>query len=241
MRAIDLYIRTLSQRDAVTEAECEALRALPQQERSFAKGETIVREHSEPQESCLLSLGIAGREIVLPDGNRQITALHIPGDFVDLHGMLLRRMDHAVIALTECRCVFIPHAALRRVADHQRHLGRLLWLSTLIDAATQRTWTAAMAGLGAEELLAHMICELYLRFSIVGLAADQRIQIPLPQAVLADVLGLSAVHVNRVLQTLRRRGILAWKGGEVQIFDLAALMSLARFDDTYLSLVRMPR
>jgi len=241
MLAIELFIRAISRRDILTAAEQTLLLKLPSQDRGFAKGETIVFEHSEPQESCLVGRGIAGREVILPDGARQITALHVPGDFVDLHGLLLRRMDHAVVALTACRVTLVPHAALRYLCEESPHLGRLLWLSTTIDAAIQRVWTAVMARLKAEERLAHLICDLYRRLQIIELAADNKVQIALSQAVLADVLGLSAVHVNRTLQSLRRRRLLSWVGSEVLIHDFAGLAELSKFDETYLSLMQTPR
>lgn len=241
MPAIELFIQTISRRDMLTAAERDLLLKLPRQDRGFAKGETIVAEHSEPQDSCLVGRGMAGREIILPDGARQITALHVPGDFVDLHGMLLRRMDHAVVALTDCRVTFVPHAALQKLCEDCPHLGRLLWLSTLIDGAIQRIWTAVMARLKAEERLAHLICDLYRRLEIVALAGDDKVEIALSQAVLADVLGLSAVHVNRTLQSLRRRRLVSWKGSEVTIHDLAGLAELSKFDETYLNLMLTPR
>ena len=241
MSAIELFIRVISRRDVVSAEERERLLKLARQERAFAKGETIVFEHSEPQDSCLLGRGIAGREIILPDGARQITALHVPGDFVDLHGLLLRRMDHAVVALTDCNVNLVPHIALRKLAEEHPHLGRLLWLSTLIDAAIQRVWTAAMGQLQAEEPMAHLICDLYRRLEVVGMAYDQTVRIAVPQIVLADVMGLSAVHVNRTLQSLRRRGLVSWKGSEVTIHDFDGLAALSQFDDTYLNLVQIPR
>jgi CRP-like cAMP-binding protein len=241
MPAIQLFIRAISRRDILTTAEQDLLLRLPCQNRGFARGETIVFEHSEPQDSCLVARGIAGREIVLPDGARQITALHVPGDFVDLHGLLLRRMDHGVIALTACQVTLVPHTALRKLFEASSHLMRLLWLSTLIDAANQRVWTAAMARLTAEERLAHMICDLYRRLEIVELATDNKMQIAVSQAVLADVLGLSAVHVNRTLQSLRRRRLVSWTGSEVTIHNFAELAELSKFDETYLSLMQTPR
>ncbi len=241
MPAIELFIRAISRRDVLTATEQSLLRKLPHQDRGFARGETIVFERSEPQDSCLVDRGMTGREIILPDGARQITAIHVPGDFVDLHGLLLRRMDHAVVALTACRVTLVPHAALRKLLEESPHLMRLLWLSTLIDAAIQRVWTAVMGRLKADERLAHMICDLYRRLEIVELAEDDVVQISVSQAVLADVLGLSAVHVNRTLQSLRRRRLVSWKGSEVTIHNFAELAELSKFDETYLSLTQMPR
>ncbi|MEZ2410655.1 Crp/Fnr family transcriptional regulator [Bosea sp. RCC_152_1] len=101
----------------------------------FARGKEIVAAKSRPGESCLMIKGISGRETVTPDGKRQISALHIAGDFVDLHSFVLKQMDHAVIALTDVRVAFISHSELRRIIDLSPHLGRLFWLLTTIDGA----------------------------------------------------------------------------------------------------------
>lgn len=241
MPAIDLLLRMLSRRDTVSEAERERIASLPFREKAFAKGESIIASHSEPQESCLLLSGIAGREVLLEDGGRQITALQVAGDFVDLHGLVLKRMDHGVVALTDCRVAMISHGELIKLGEEVPHLMRLFWLSTLVDGAIQRNWTASMGRRDALSQLAHLICELYLRLEVVGLAEDGRMVLHLSQPVLADVLGLSAVHVNRTLQVLRRKGLIEWQGNGVTIHDFNKLAELSNFDRTYLNLVQLPR
>lgn len=241
MPAIELLVRMLSRRDALSEAERQRIHALQFREKLFAKGESIVVSHTEPQESCLLLSGIAGREIILEDGGRQITALQVAGDFVDLHGLVLKRMDHGVLALTDCQVANVAHGELIKLGEDMPHLMRLFWLSTLIDGAIQRNWTASMGRRNALSQLAHLLCELYLRLEVVGLARDGQMRLHLSQLVLADVLGLSAVHVNRTLQSLRRQGLIEWLGSDVTIRDFDKLAELSDFDQTYLNLIRLPR
>jgi CRP-like cAMP-binding protein len=241
MPAVELLIRALSRRDEVTPAEIALLHALPRREKRFAKGEAIVVSHSEPVESSLLESGLAGREILLEDGGRQLCALHVPGDFVDLHSKLVKQMDHGVVALTDCRMSLVPHAALNRLTEEAPHLGRLLWLMTLIDGAIQRQWTVCMGRRDAVKHVAHIICELHLRLGVVGLTEGNRMQLPLSQAVLADVLGMSSVHVNRTLRALRQLNLVSWQRSEVVIHDMDGLIELCGFDETYLNLTRRPR
>jgi CRP-like cAMP-binding protein len=170
-----------------------------------------------------------------------LTALHVPGDFVDLHALLLRKMDHSVMALTECRVVFVPHPDLVAITENAPHLTRLLWLSTTIDAAIQREMIASVGRRTPLQHLAHTICELYLRLEVVGLAESGKFRFAITQSELADVLGLSLVHTNRTVQDLRATGLVQWSQTDVQITDMDRLTRLAGFDPTYLNLSSEPR
>jgi CRP-like cAMP-binding protein len=176
----------------------------------------------------------------MEDGQRQFTAIHVAGDFVDLHSFLLTVMDHSVIALSECRIGIVPHSELRTITETHPHLARMLWLTTLIDGAIHREWLVARARRTAEQQLAHLICELYIRSRRVGVAGKDELDFPLTQSETADVLGLSAVHLNRVLQSLRREDILVWRSGRILIGDFDELARRAEFDPTYLNLETKP-
>jgi CRP-like cAMP-binding protein len=234
-------ITSLSLRDEVGPEETALLEGLTFRRRLLRKGEELVAQHSQPVESCLVLTGVTAREVLLDDGKRQITALHIPGDFVDLHAFLLKVMDHSVVALTDCEAAYVPHRDLQRVTERSPHLGRLFWLSTVVDGAIQRAWITSSGCRSATAHFGHLICELYLRLEAVGLAGEGRFDFPVPQNELADALGFSLVHVNRTLQDLRATGLVSWRGRCVSILDFDGLANLSQFDPTYLNLIRMPR
>ena len=237
---MDGLIEKLGRRDALTSDEVAALRDVLGQPRAVAAGSDIVRESDRPDHSTLLASGFAARYTSLEDGGRQITELNISGDFIDLHSFVMKQMDHGVVALTDCVIVPAPHAALRRLTEDQPHLSRLLWLDTVIDAAIHRQWIASMGRRTALAHLAHLVCELYKRLEVVHLAAEGRFDLPLSQAVLADVLGLSTVHVNRLIAELRAMEALTWAQGRVEITNWDKLAALAEFDPTFLRLHREP-
>ena len=122
----------LEQRDTLSEDEKAVLQAAVVRIRQVGADEDMVREGDRPSECSLLLEGWAARYKVLAAGKRQITALHIAGDFVDLHSFLLKTMDHAILALTPCRIALVPHATLQRLTESHPHLARLLWLNTLM-------------------------------------------------------------------------------------------------------------
>ncbi|PZN95349.1 MAG: Crp/Fnr family transcriptional regulator [Hyphomicrobiales bacterium] len=234
-------VRSMELRDMVSPEERGLIEGMTMRRRLLRKGEELVSQHSQPSESCIVLSGFTAREVVLDDGKRQITALHIPGDFVDLHAFLLKVMDHSVVALTDCEAAYVPHRELLRVIDRSAHLGRLFWLSTVIDGAIQRAWITSSGRRAATAHLGHLICELYLRLQAVDLARDGTFSFPVAQGELADALGFSLVHVNRTLQELRATGFVRWKGSTITILDFDGLAVLSQFDPTYLNLITLPR
>jgi CRP-like cAMP-binding protein len=231
----------LGRYDTISSEEAEVIASLPDRTRQIERGEDMVTEGSRPLFSTLLVDGLCARYSLLEDGKRQISALHVPGDFVDLHSFLIKTMDHSVMALSPCTIVEVPHTSLARVTRDHPHLTRLLWLSTLVDAAIHRKWLVAMGAMNAQARMAHLVCEMYVRLETVGLARELRLEFPLTQSELADTLGLSIVHTNRMLQELRGSGLVKWSGGTVEILDWPQLQKLAMYDATYLSLRKEPR
>lgn len=234
-------IAFLEARDALSETERQIIEALPHRRHSFHRNEEMVETHTKPKESCILIKGLAARAVYLKNGARQLTAVHVPGDFVDLHALLLRFMDHSVIALGECEVAFVPHEQLLTISEQQPHLTRLFWMSTVIDAAIHRSWLTCIGRRSPEQHIAHLFCELHLRLDTVGLSKDMTFEFPVTQAEMADMLGLSVVHVNRTIQQLRGKGFVNWDGVTVTINDFARLAKFSEFDPTYLSLVETPR
>ncbi|RWA67513.1 Crp/Fnr family transcriptional regulator [Mesorhizobium sp.] len=231
----------LGQHDALSDEEKGLLSGAMSVEKYFVTGEDIVQEGSRPTSSTLIVDGLAARYKVLEDGGRQFTSLQVAGDFVDLHAFLLKTMDHGIIALSPCHVVAADHGKLRAITEQAPHLTRLLWLDTLVDGAIHREWIVAMGRRSKTSHLAHLICELFVRLQVVKKTHGMSFHLPLSQAVLADVLGLSVVHMNRVIGTLRRMNVISWVNHMVAILDWERLIAIAEFDPTYLSMNNEPR
>lgn len=237
---ITTLVEKLSLRDRISPEEIEALQKALEPPKTVAAGSDIVREHSRPLHSTLLISGFSARYSTLEDGARQITEINVSGDFIDLHSLLMKQMDHGVVALTECVIAEAPHSGLIDITERHPHLGRLLWLDTIIDAAIHRQWLVAMGRRSGLGHLAHLVCELYLRLQAVGQTGDLTFDLPLTQAVLGDALGLSTVHVSRLISELRGEGVINWSGGQIDILDWRRLAEIAEFDPTYLRLQSDP-
>lgn len=243
MAITEYFVRYLQRRDRLSERDLARLRAVPTRNASFNAGETIVTAEQVGHTSCMMLRGLSARshQLVGRPQERVITALHVPGDFIDLHGFVLAGLDHSVIAVGAVEVEFIDHRELTEITENFPHLTRLLWMSTLIDAAIHRQWLVAAASLRSSAHLAHLLCEIYTRLNAVGAASGWQFSLPLLQRELADILGYSPIHVNRAVRDLRDRGLIRWTGADVTILDWNGLSALARFDTTYLDLERKSR
>lgn len=222
----------------LTEEEQVVLRALSLRARDFDKGADIIRQGDKAVESCLIISGLACRYKVVAGGKRQILSLHFAGDMPDLQGLYLEVMDHGVACITGVRAAFVSHQALRTLFEQNRRLGELFWQYTLVDASIFRDWIANLGRRSAYQRMAHLFCELFVRMSALGLAEKESFRLPMTQSELGDACGLSPVHVNRVLQRLRREGLIVSTGDVHAIADWEGLRKAGDFDETYLHHMR---
>jgi len=235
---IEAHLLKLRARDDLSAEEEQAIRASVSEVIEVPPDKTIIRAGDRLTSSTLLLDGILCRYKDLSEGQRQITELHVTGDFADLHSFTLKRLDHNVMTLTRCRIALVPHDRLKSITHDHPHLTRLYWFSTNLDASIHREWEVSLGRRSAISRMAHLFCELRVRLGIVGQAEESGYALPLTQTDLAECLGLTPVHVNRTLKVLRERGLLAFRGGRVDIQDLPGLERVAEFDPAYLYLER---
>jgi len=232
----DPLISKLERHGSLTEEEKQVLRHITSRTILYETRQDIVPEGSTPGHSSLIVSGFASRHKHSQDGKRQITAFHVPGDFVDLHSFLLKKMDDGVAALTTCSVAQVSHADLKEITKTYPYLTRLLWLSTLIDGAVHRAWMTTLGRMEARERLAHFFCELRDRLEPIGLAKNDSYELPVTQEELGDAFGMTTVHVNRVLQGLRADGLITSSGKALTINDWGRLTQVGQYDPDYLHL-----
>ncbi|MGN7999800.1 Crp/Fnr family transcriptional regulator [Sphingomonas sp. 22176] len=237
---IERHLLKLRLRDTIDAAEAAALQGTIVDTVTHPAGRTIVRAGEELNYSTLLLDGLIGRYKDLKNGQRQITHVHVAGDFADLHGFTLKRLDHSLLALTPCTIARASHTRLREITETLPHLTRIMWFSTNVDAAIHREWEVSLGRRSAIQRAAHFFCELHVRLGAVGLAEEDGYRLAISQAELAECLGLTPVHVNRVLRELRERTLMEFRNGRVAFQDLPGLKRLAEFDPGYLYLDRHP-
>ena len=198
----------------------------------------LIREGDRPENVFLLLEGWAYRYKVLSDGSRHIMAYLIPGDLCDAHVFILDRMDHSIGLLSDARFATIPKRAIAEITEGSPAIARALWWSTLVDEAMLRHWLVNIGRRDAYDRIAHLFCEMWARLNAVGLNEAGSFEMPVTQEQLGDTMGLTAVHVNRVLQRMRAEGLITFKGRKLAIHDMEEMRRIADFDPMCLHLTR---
>ena len=214
---------------SILEQSISEVRTIPARSTLVYAGDPLTR-------STLLIDGFLCRYIDDRRGLRQLVAVHVPGDFVDLHGYPLKFLDHDLASLTAATIAAVPHAALDRILADRPSLGKKLWFSTLLDASIHRAWLFRLGRLDAVGRVAHFLCEMNARLMSAGLSDGRRFVLGITQNDLAEVCGLTNVHTNRVLRVLREDGLCTFRTALVEILDPARLAARGQFDPAYLYL-----
>ena len=231
-------VRKLESIFVLSDEERAALEHLPVQVQGLRADQDIVREGDRPSRCCALLEGYAATYKVTSKGKRQIMAFHIPGDIPDLQSLHLDVLDSSLGTLTPCRVAFVQHEALRDLCRRHPRIGDAFWRETLILASIFREWVMNVGRREAYGRIAHLLCEWIVLLQAVGLVQDHTCDLPMTQAELGDALGISTVHVNRILQELRGNRLISLKGSTLQVLDWEELKQVGDFDPTYLHLNR---
>jgi CRP-like cAMP-binding protein len=233
--ALDGLIRKLEQHTLLDDGDRRAIRDMQYTARTLDAGTYLVREGDQPEYCCMILSGFAYRHKVTGDGARQIIAIHMTGDFVDLQNSYLEVSDHNVQALTRSEIGFVPRGVIRDMTARLPNLNRAFWTDTLVDASVFREWVMNVGRRASVTRIAHLLCEFALRLEAAGLAkSDHSYELPMTQEQIADAVGLTPVHVNRVLQELGRMGLIEREKRLVQIPDWERLRQIGDFSARYL-------
>ena len=202
--------------------------------RELGRGRDIVEDGSTPGQTTVMLAGTACRYKTLRNGKLHILAFQYPGDMTDLYSYVMKKIDHAVGALSDCTVAHIPHETVAALSEKYPNLQYPFWRDTMIDASISHSW-ALGGGRKTLERVAHMLCEIFVRLELVGQSELAR---PLPFTAtrqdLADALGLSLVHTNKTMASLKAKKLITRTGTKLQILNWDGLKSVAGFDPSYL-------
>ena len=237
---MNALLRKLERFETLSRVERDAIEQLCAAATHHRSDEQI-GQAGQPGTIPILLSGFAYRFKLLSDGRRQIHGLFVPGDLCrHIYGFLAAQGEHGVRTLTPSLVASIPVTTLLAVMDEHPRVARALWANMVADDALLREWVVSLGRRTAYERMAHLFCEVFLRLRAVGQADGDTCDLPLTQMDLGDLMGLSTVHVNRVLQQLRRDGLIALKGSQLTVRDVAVLSRAADLDPSYLGLDAVP-
>src|SRR4051812_22039465 len=214
--------------------DLRAIESLPITMRNMTAGQSIVRDGDRPTRCCLCVEGFLVRTKATAKGKRQIMGIHIPGDIPDLQSLHLHVSDHDLHTLTACTVGLISHDALRHLIHIRPKIADVFWRDTLIEAALMRERVVNLGQRAAAQRVANFMLEMRSRLAAVGRAAGNSFDLPVTQRDIGDALGISVIHVNRVLKELRNNGLMEMRRGKVTVLDERRLTELGEFDVLYL-------
>lgn len=233
---LERMISKFERRAPLGDVDRAALRALPFEVRRYEAGRYLAREGAPTENSSLILSGFAFRHKLTADGDRQIVSLHIPGDFVDLEGSLLKVADHSVQILTRAEVASVPAARVIELIDAHPNVARAMWIDTLVDGSIYREWVMNVGRRPARQRIGHVLCEFARRLEFAGLGTTEGYQLPMTQEQLADSVGLTPVHVNRTLKQLEAEGLIRRYKRFIEIPDWERLRTTSGFNELYLHL-----
>jgi CRP-like cAMP-binding protein len=209
---------------SLSDEDVASIQAMPWSVVRVRRARDILSLGDRPDYVYVVETGWAARYSIRGNGSRRITGFMLPGDFCGIHAVTSQAMDHAIVALTDCEVARIPRQAI----------GQALWRAKLTDEAILRTWL--LNSHDAAQALAHLLCELHARTAVIGMANAGRFHAPLTQQHMGDALGLTPVHINRMVKLLRLQGLAEISNGEVVVPDIEALRHFCHFSADYLHL-----
>lgn len=227
----DICVHTHLEADDV-----EALRRIPFRLRRLDAGAYLIREGSVPTECAVLVEGYAFRQKITGEGARQILAVCIPGDAVDLQNIFLSISDHSVQMLTNGIVADLQRDYMQNLVLARPHVGRALIKQTLVEASILREWVVNVGRRDARQRIAHILCEFAVRLETRGLAPAHEFELPMTQEQLADATGLTSVHVNRTLKAMEKDGLIDRRRRHIHFDDWRALQRAGDFTRNYLHL-----
>jgi CRP-like cAMP-binding protein len=234
---LEPLVEKLAYRMPLDAEDRAAIMALPFTIRTMERGQYVVRERDLATHSCLMLAGYSVRSKVVATGDRQIVAIHMKGEMVDLQNSLLKVADHSVQMLTSGKVAMIPREEIIRLTAERSKIGHAMWIDTLVDASMFREWIANIGRRDARTRVAHLLCEFAVRLRLAGLGKDNFYELPMTQEQLADATGLTSVHINRTLKGLEKEGLIGRPNPRaISIGDWRRLADVADFDTNYLHL-----
>lgn len=235
------FVLKLNSRYALGEADQSALLSLAHSCRTYEPAAYLVREGESPRLHCrMIVTGFAYRHKLLPNGDRQIVRILLPGDIVDLQQLVLERSDHNVQSLTRTSVLEIDSIGLRQLAFDRPAVGRAMWADGIREASIGYEHMVNIACRQARPRVAHLLCDFAVRMEIAGLATGDTYQLPITQEQIGDAVGLTGIHVNRTLKALVAEGLITYRKASLTILDRKRLREVAEFTSFYLHLDQGP-
>ena len=227
-------VARLSRHTSLLPCELDALRGLHGRVDRVRSRSDFVRLGEFTREASFVTSGLVGRFDQNRKGDRQVVAIYFPGDIPDLHSVVMPQASSALHAFTASSLVRISRRELLDAANTHAGIAFALWRESALDAVRMSKWVVSVGRRDALSRMAHLICEFACRSTGLATPGEVHFGFPVTQVDLGDMLGLSPVHVNRTLKSLRLANLIGVNRGQVHILAWQKLARVAEFDSRYL-------
>lgn len=232
--ALQLLARKIDLHHRLSAEERQAILDLPHKIRKLEAQSYLLREGDRPERCAVILTGYAIRHKLTGDGSRQILAINIPGDAVDFQNLFLAESDHNVQMLTRGVVAEVPRHVIEELVLNYQEVFRAIMITTLVEASIFREWAVNIGQRDSRTRIAHLLCEFAYRLGSEHLEHDGIYELPMTQEQIADATGLTAVHVNRVLQALQREGLIERDRRMVRFPSWRRIQDVGDFNPRYL-------
>lgn len=229
-----ILIDRLNRRLVLTETDRAAIRLLPFKTITMERGAYLVKEGEQVKNCGLLTEGFAFRSKIVGGGGRQITSIYMPGEPLDLHNIFRQVSTHSLQLLTRGTLALIPREAILALAAAHSRIAMAMWADMSAELSVVREWVANIGRRNALIRVAHLLCEFAARLEDAGIRAQAGYLLPMTQDEIADTVGLTPVHLNRMFKKLSDSGLIRQRRGTILILDWPGLRKLGDFHSDYL-------
>lgn len=233
---MDALIARLGYYSDLSERDRNALAAMGGTVRRFSANHQIITAGQEMDAVLVMREGWAARFKALEDGRRQILNILLPGDIFDLQVLVAAEADHSIVTVTGGSLFAVSPGAVRDLLTGSGALSMAFWWTQVQEEAFLREQIVRNGRQNAQERIGHFLLELHRRARIVDQADGDSMPMPLTQTQIADALGLTPIHTNRVLRRLVRAGLIAMDRQHIRFLDQDALAEMCDFDPSYFHL-----
>lgn len=233
------FVERLASRSRLGAEEQQAMLGLPAYPVRINANRDFVGLRAKVDHANFIVSGLVGQFGQNREGIRQITAVHLPTDIVGLHSLVWPDACSALQALSLTTVLCVPHVALRAIAIRYPAIAEAFWRECAVDAAILAEWVINIGRRDAKSRIAHLLCEVVCRVESASGVISATVPFPATQAHIADMTGLTPIHVNRTLRRLREENVVDHRDQTIQILDRAGLFKTGDFDGSYLRFARI--
>ena len=227
--SMELLAHRLASMNALSAVEWELLLEPRHSSRAYSAGSEIRDPGGDGMRQSLIVSGWASREHVSHSGRRQLLSILLPGDLIGdpAEGHALDAVE--IVALSGVRTIGTAGFMSIVNGDADRYSRIASGLSALRcgDETRLLDHIVRLGSQPAPQRIASFVLELFARCRVIGFVTGSSFPMPLTQEMLGGALGLSVVHVNRVIHRLKADRLISLQGGRVTIDDAIGLASLA--------------